>query len=328
MPDLDQRRAAAHRVHPADLAGERMVDRQQAPARLGGVQPVVGFPAEVDPAEVAERSRMPPVGRHLLPGDQGDPVPPRRGGQLGVMADGVVVGDGEELQASFDRQHGQLGDGQHAVGVHGVGVQVTWPPAQARAGRQHPSRRPFRCRRRYRSTMRPNGPGRVPRRQRFCGQLVRHSVRRDAVHADHHLPRSGFDRTWQIAGRGGVAGDDEGLAGTARPAAEPVRPQAAEVEHRPGRALVGQLDAQPGRPRRHLHRQVVPRGGEPVLQRPPSGVPGGARHRRPPFLALAPDIPRARRLSAAARARARPGRRGRRAASRSPPAGSPARRSR
>ena len=37
MPDLEQRRAALHRVQPADIAPERVVDRHQPAAALGGV---------------------------------------------------------------------------------------------------------------------------------------------------------------------------------------------------------------------------------------------------------------------------------------------------
>ena len=47
-------------------------------------------------------------------------------------------------------------------------------------------------------------------------------------------------------------------ARAARPAAEPVRAETAEVEHRAPVPLVLQLDPQPGRPRPDLHRQVMP----------------------------------------------------------------------
>ena len=67
-------------------------------------------------------------------------------------------------------------------------------------------------------------------------------LRRDAVHADHHLPRPGLDLAGQVPGRGRLTGDDERLAGAARPAAEPVRAETAEVEHRSVDAVVIQLD--------------------------------------------------------------------------------------
>ena len=49
------------------------------------------------------------------PGQQGDPVPGRRAGQLGVVADRVVVGDREEVEAVLRGQPGQLRHGQRAV---------------------------------------------------------------------------------------------------------------------------------------------------------------------------------------------------------------------
>ena len=133
VPDLEQRRAAAHRAGPAQRPGERVVDRQQPARRLGRVQPGVRLLAEVDPAHVAQCAGVSAVGRHLLAGQQDDPVPPRRGGQLGVVADRVVVGDGEKIEPAPGREHGQLGNGQLAVRVHGVRVQVAGRPS-ARPG--------------------------------------------------------------------------------------------------------------------------------------------------------------------------------------------------
>ena len=179
------------------------------------------------------------------------------------------------------------GDGQLAVRVHGVRVQVAGQPAAARnpdpAGRI-PARRPVpRGRRRERgpcwAERRVQGRG---RRRGLRGQPVAHAIRRDAVHADHHLPGAGLELPGQVAGRGRVAGDDERLAGAARPAAEPARAETAQVEHGPGGTVVVELHPQPARPRRHLHRQVVPGGREPVLQRPPPGVPYRVRHATSP----------------------------------------------
>ena len=276
MPDLDQRRAAAHRADPAERPGERVVDRQQAARCFGGVQPVVRLPAEVDPADLAERSGVSAVGRHLLAGQQRDPVPPGRRGQFGVVADRVVVGDREEVQAASGRQGGQFGDGQHTVRVHGVRVQVTGQPALPLPGWQGPARRPVPGLRRLgRGRRRPQGRA---HRRGLGRQPVAHAVRRDTVHADHHLPRPGLDLPGQVAWRGRLGGDDERLAGAARPAAEPARAKAAEVEHRSVDALVFEFDPQPGRPGRHLHRQVVPGGREAVLERPPPRVPRPVRH--------------------------------------------------
>ena len=80
------------------------------------------------------------------------------------------------------------------------------------------------------------GGARVQRRGGRRGlrrQPVAHPVRRDAVHADHHLPGAGLEFPGQVAGRGRVAGDDERLAGAAGPAAEPARAETAQVEHGP-----------------------------------------------------------------------------------------------
>jgi hypothetical protein len=59
-----------------------------------------------------------------------------------VVADGVVVGDREEVEAVARREQREFGHGQLAVGVHGVGVQVTGEPAPPRPGRQVPGRGP------------------------------------------------------------------------------------------------------------------------------------------------------------------------------------------
>ena len=70
--------AAGHRPPPGAVAAERVVDRQQAAASHGLAQPVVGRPAEVDPADVAEARWRARCGGDLLPGQQHDAVRPRR----------------------------------------------------------------------------------------------------------------------------------------------------------------------------------------------------------------------------------------------------------
>ena len=270
VPDLGQRRAAPHRVGPADRPGERVVDRQQPAAGRGRLEPVVRLAPEVDPADVAQRTRVPAVGGQLLAGHQYDPVPPGHAGQLGVVADRVVVGDREEVQPAPGREHGQFGDGQRAIGVHRVRVQVTGQPLLSGIGRQVPPRWPLLQRRRRRGGGRQQPFGAAPRGLRR--HPVRHPARRDAVHPDHHLPDPGLDLARQVSRRGGVAGDGEPAAGATRPAPEAARPEAAQVEHRAGRVVVGQLHPQPGRSRPDFHRQVMPGRLEPVLQRPDPGV--------------------------------------------------------
>jgi hypothetical protein len=276
VPDLEQRRPPPHRAGPAHRPGERVVDRQQPARGLGRVQPGVRVLAEVDPADVAERPGVPAVRRHLLAGQQRDPVPPARGGQLGVVADRVVVGDGDEVEPASGRQRGQLGHGQRAVRVYGVRVQVAGQPAVAGAGRQDPARRPVpRDRRRERG--RRQAQTRDGRRG-LRGHPVAHAAQWNTVHADDHLPGPGLELPGQVAGRGRAAGDDERLAGAAGPAAEPARAQAAKVEHGPVGPVVLELHLQRGRAGRHLHRQVMPGRHKPVLERPPPGVPRAVRH--------------------------------------------------
>ena len=246
-----------------------MIDRQQPAAGLGLGQPVVGVAAEVDPADLTQRVGVPAVGGHLLARQQRDAVPAGRPGQFGVLADRVVIGDSQEVQAALGGQRGQFRYGQPSVGVHGVRVQVARQPLPAGTGRQVPLRRPLPGRRRGRGSGRQQARG---VRRGLRGYPVAHAVRRDAVHADHHLPDPGLELARQVSGCGPVRGDDERPARPARPAAEPVRPQAAQVEYGAPGPVVLQLDPQPGGPRPHLHRQVMPRRGEPVLERPPPVV--------------------------------------------------------
>ena len=289
VPDLEQRRPAAHRAGPAVRPGERVVDRQQPARGLGRIQPGIRLQAEVDPADIAERSGVPAVGRHLLPGQQGDPVPPRRGGQFGVVADRVVIGDGQKVEPAPGREGGQLRHGQRAVRVHGVRVQVTGQPAVSRPGRKNPARRPVPG---TGGAGRPGGGSRARRGRGLRRQPVAHAVRRDAVHADHHLPGAGLDLARQVAGRGRGAGDDKRLPGAAGPAAEPVRAKTAEVEYGSAAPVVVEFHPQPGRPGRHVHRQIVPGGREAVLERPPPGVPRGVRHANHLTTAIGPTVQR------------------------------------
>ena len=137
VPDLDQGRPPLHRSGPADIAADRMVDREQPAVSLGGFQPSIGRLAEVDPADAAKRVRVPGLGGDLLARDERDPVGGARTCQLGVMADRVVVSDPEEVQPAPGREPGELGHRHPAIGVHGVGVQVAREPATPLACRQH-----------------------------------------------------------------------------------------------------------------------------------------------------------------------------------------------
>ena len=141
------------------------------------------------------------------------------GGQLGVVADRVVVGDREEVEALPDREPGQLGHGHGAVRVHGVRMQVTRQPA--------PSGPAGSSRRGGRSASGGSGSGggggaSSPGVLLTCaGQPVLGPAGRHPVQADHHLPGSRLEIAGQVAGRRRVRGDHERPAGPAGPAAEP-----------------------------------------------------------------------------------------------------------
>ena len=64
------------------------------------------------------------AGAHLHPGDDLDPVLLARGHGLGQAVDGVVVGQGEGLEAACFRQPHHLRRRKGAVGGVGMGVEV------------------------------------------------------------------------------------------------------------------------------------------------------------------------------------------------------------
>ena len=272
VPHLQQRRPPLHRRGPAQVTAVGVVDRHQAPGLLRRLQPRVGRLAEVDPAHVAEHVRVAGLGGHLLARHQRDAVRGAGRGQLGVMADRVVVGDGQEVQAPAGREPGQLGHGHHPVGVDRVGVQVAGQPLAPGGGRQHPPGRPVGQRR---QVLRGRLGGQLaPAGGHRHGQLVVRPAGRHPVQADHDQPGAGLELAGPVAGRGGVRGDDERAARAAGPAPEPARPDAAQVHDRAG-PLVLEFRAQRAGSGRDLHRQVLPRRFEAILQRP---APGKPRH--------------------------------------------------
>jgi len=109
----------------------------------------------------------------------------------------------------------------------------------------------------------------------------REALRRVALGLDQGEwigPAARLGLTGQVTRGGGGGPDREPVPGPARPAAEPARPQAPEVEHA-GLPVVVQLDPQGPRARRNFHFHVVPRRGHLVVHRPapgPSRLPAHA----------------------------------------------------
>ena len=201
VPDLEQRRAAAHRAGPADRPGERVVDRQQA-ARPPRWRPA-SRPARAGSRSSRRRRARPACPPSVVTSWPGSRVIPYRraaAGQLGVVADRVVVGDREEVQPAL-RPPGRPARGRSArrpsarCACAGHRPASGGPAGPAGPGAAAGPRAPaVRARRRRRQR-----PG---RRRGLRRHPVGHAVRRDAVHADHHLPRPGLELARQVAGRG------------------------------------------------------------------------------------------------------------------------------
>ncbi len=279
VPDLGRAGALGERVPPRAVGGQGMVDRQQAAPLPYGSRPGVRGLAEVDPAEVAEGVRVAEVGRDLLTGDQRDPGGRGHPGQFGVVADGVVVGDGQEVQALGAGQDRELGHGQGAVGVHGVGVQLPGPPAPAVQ-----LRKPPQCRGGHDGGGRSGRPGqgRGAGAGRGSGvggdgELVRQARERDAVEPEQPPPDARLGLSGQVAGRGPPGRDRVAGTRAARPAAEARRALAPEVEHA-RRAVVGQLHGERAGAGRELDGHRVDLLGQPVVEGPPPAHPDRRGH--------------------------------------------------
>ena len=155
---------------------------------------------------------------------------------------------------------GQFGDGQRAVRVHGVRVQVTGQPAAARPGGQRPARRPVPGRRRPRAgrrrpQARAERRGLAPSAGSAPRPAGRGARRSSPATSRPRSPRAGT-RAWPPRRY------DERLAGAARPAAEPGGPEAAR-----GRA--------PSRRRARSRARPAARPSRPAP--PPAGSARGTR---------------------------------------------------
>src|SRR5437868_1239295 len=289
MPDLGDLGTGvlAEWLEPGAVAAEGMVDREQSVAE----RPVARGFAEVDPADVAEDVGMAAVGGDLLARQEGDAALAADWGKERVVADRVVVGDGQEVETATGGEFGQFGDGVRAVAVHGVGVEVARQPAQAVDGGDVPARwtLPDRRSEGFQPHLRrdraaaegPLGDQVQPRPGGGGGgdlQGVVEALGRDPVQAEPDLPGAGFGLTGQVAGGRAVHGDRVLLAGAARPAAEAVRGGAAQVENALG-AVVAEPYRDGGRSWRDLERHLARAPLQPVGQRPAAvdTIHGGLR---------------------------------------------------
>jgi hypothetical protein len=214
---------------PGAVPGQRMVDGKQTAVGLDGVQPRGRRLAEVHPADAPEGVGMPEAGGDLLARNQLYPRVVAGSAQLAVVTDRVVVGDRQKVQTSSGSQAGELGHGEHAVGVDGVRMEVPCPPYQPLDRGQFSSRWTLGSRRICGSGLRLHRGGGASIHLR--DDLVVQPARRDAVQPEHDVPDAGLELTGQVSRRGSVAGDGELLAGSARPAPEGLRRFASEVEH-------------------------------------------------------------------------------------------------
>ena len=172
--------APRQRQSPRAITGPRVVHGHHATVRFGGRAPHVGRLAEVDPRERPEAVRMTVVRRDLLARQQEHTGVGAGSGEMRMVADRVVVGDREHVEATGGREHGQLGDLEPAVGVDGMAVEVARQPRPSGARRQVAPRWSFRSWRQR--------SGRPAGRRRSCRRRRRPSRRRGRRGADRGRP--------------------------------------------------------------------------------------------------------------------------------------------
>jgi hypothetical protein len=214
LPDLTDTEAGV-REFPGRADALGVVDAERAAAGLDPAEQAVHLlargEAEVDPFTQAPDVGVAAVGGDLFAGDEEE-----RGIAPGIddrhVGRGVVVGDGEEVEAALLRKAGHLLDGVRAIRVLGVRVEVAAVPAGRRvAGRG-------------------GGPGRT--REAACAHATgnRHfeadgeppakAILRDFVAAEDDRPGARRKRAGDVAWRGGCAFDEELAAVGTAPAAE------------------------------------------------------------------------------------------------------------
>ncbi len=250
------RPAAAHAGFAGRLA--RVVDRDQAAGlldlrldrrqRRGAGRPQL----EVHRAHGAPDVGVALEGGGLTAGDQQQVV--EIGCELAqgvVLGGGVVVGDGDEVEAA---RPGRLQRLEHRAGHAGAAVGQAGP---VRVGGVH-----------VQVAAVPAGPGLHGRgaepRERAAvlegdaGGVAGLGAGPQVGNAQHQLPDAGRQGPGKIGGRRLGVRDGEALLVAAAPAAEPLRIADAQVDHRLlVLAGVGELHRQPHRPRRHPERDLA-----------------------------------------------------------------------
>ena len=211
---------------PGAVRGQRVVDRQQPTGGGHGIHPVLSGPSEVDPADVTECVGVATIGGQLLTGYEGDAISRAGAGQLLLMAHGVVVGHGEDVEPCSDGRRRELGHTEQAIRVHGVGMQVAGKPNQTWGSGQVTARWALRYGGRRRC-----GHRRVYRGDKqFYGHLDTRG--RNPVQAENHRPGPGLRLAGVVAGRRGRRTDGEPVASGTGPAPEASWARTAEVHNR------------------------------------------------------------------------------------------------
>jgi hypothetical protein len=191
------------------------------------------------------------VGGDFLPGDEAE-IRATVGGKVGVVADGVVVGDGEEIEATSACSGSQFSDAAPGVRVMAVGVQVTFDPPRTAMGHQ---------------------VDRIGGRSLFrkLPLNVGHEDLQEVVttpggylvEPEENVPDARDDRTRQIPWRGSVLGHDHLVPFTATPSTKPLgceelappRIKQTEIEDVARLAIVSVADLDPLRSPRNRERE-------------------------------------------------------------------------
>ena len=192
-----------------------MVDGDDRPGGTYGFNDA-GHGGVVAAAELLPTLDAPGVGVSVVGGDllarDEEQVVAADLSQVGQMADGVVLGDGDEVEPPSPGRSSQVGQAARAIGMMGVALQVTTVPTGFPA--QH---------------RRGQGTGlrwwRHVTRLAEDGQAIVASCGQDAVQAEDDVPGAGVQGTGQVARRGRGRRDGERAPVAAAPAPKTLSPQ-------------------------------------------------------------------------------------------------------